>query len=56
MSSEAKCPFAVTHGSRTTASMQSNTQWWPDRVNLKTLSQHSAKSNPMELGFDYAEA
>ena len=29
---------------------------WPDRLNLKILSQHSAKSNPMEPGFDYAEA
>ncbi|WP_440940910.1 catalase/peroxidase HPI [Immundisolibacter sp.] len=56
MSSEAKCPFAATHGSRTAANMQSNTHWWPDRLNLKILSQHSAKSNPMEPGFDYAEA
>jgi catalase-peroxidase len=51
MSNEAKCPF---HGSRTTASAQSNTNWWPKRLNLKILSQHSAATDPMDAGFDYA--
>jgi len=56
MSSEAKCPFAALHGTRTTAAAQSNNDWWPNRLNLRILAQHSSKSNPMEPGFDYAEA
>ena len=54
MSSEAKCPFAAMHGARTTAGAQSNTDWWPNRLNLKILHQQSAKSNPMGERFDYA--
>ena len=53
-SDEGKCPFG--HGGRTTAKMQSNADWWPNRLNLKILSQHSAKADPMDPGFDYAEA
>ena len=55
MSSEAKCPFAAMHGARTTASAQSNSDWWPNRLNLGILHQHSARSNPMGERFDYAE-
>jgi catalase-peroxidase len=54
MSNEAKCPFSTAHGARTTAGAQSNRDWWPNRLNLKILSQHSAKSNPMGEQFDYA--
>ncbi|HSW29856.1 MAG TPA: catalase/peroxidase HPI [Longimicrobiales bacterium] len=55
MSSEAKCPFAQMHGARTHAGAQSNSDWWPNRLNLRILHQHSARSNPMGEGFDYAE-
>ncbi len=55
MSTEAKCPFAARHGARTTAGAQSNSDWWPNRLNLRILHQHSAKSNPMGERFDYAE-
>jgi catalase-peroxidase len=55
MSSEAKCPFAAMHGGRTHAGSQSNSDWWPDRLNLGILHQHSAKSNPMGKQFDYAK-
>jgi catalase-peroxidase len=55
MSSEAKCPVAAMHGARTTAGAQSNTDWWPNRLNLRILHQQSAKSNPMGERFDYAE-
>ena len=54
MSSEAKCPFAAMHGARTHAGAQSNSDWWPNRLNLQILNQHSAKSNPMGEQFDYA--
>ncbi len=55
MSSETKCPFAAMHGARTTAGAQSNSDWWPNRLNLKILHQHSAKSDPMGDRFNYAE-
>ncbi len=55
MSSEAKCPYAAIHGARTHAGAQSNSDWWPNRLNLQILHQHSAKSNPMGEQFDYAE-
>ena len=49
MSNESKCPFH--HGQ---ASARTNTDWWPNRLNLKLLRQHSSKSNPMGEAFDYA--
>jgi len=55
MSNETKCPFAAAHGARTTVGAQSNRDWWPNRLNLKILNQHSAKSNPMDAQFNYAE-
>ncbi len=48
-----KCPVA--HGA-TKASMQSNSDWWPNRLNLRILHQNSTKSDPMDGDFDYAEA
>lgn len=33
-----------------------NTDWWPNQLNLKVLRQHSALSNPMGEDFDYAKA
>jgi catalase-peroxidase len=55
MSSDAKCPYSAVHGARTTAGAQSNQDWWPNRLNLRILHQHSARSNPMGERFDYAE-
>ena len=55
MSNESKCPFAAMHGARTTAATQSNSDWWPNQLNLKILHQHSCKSNPMGKDFNYAE-
>lgn len=48
-----KCP--VMHGT-TSMSMRSNSDWWPNQLNLRILHQNSAKSDPMGAGFDYAEA
>ncbi len=55
MSNEAKCPFAGIHGARAKVSDQSNQDWWPNKLNLKILHQHSAKSNPLGGHFNYAE-
>ena len=51
-----KCP--VMHGRPTAArfSTRSNRDWWPNALNLRILSQQSAKSDPMGAGFNYAEA
>ena len=50
MSTEAKCPFHHTAGGGT-----SNRDWWPNRLKLELLSQHSSSSNPMGEEFNYAE-
>ena len=48
----------VMHGKPTAArfSTRANNDWWPNQLNLRILSQQSAKSNPMDPGFSYAEA
>ncbi|MBN3722812.1 catalase/peroxidase HPI [Burkholderia sp. Ac-20379] len=51
MSNESKCPFNHTAGGGTT-----NRDWWPNQLSLKILHQHSNLSDPMDDGFDYAEA
>jgi catalase-peroxidase len=33
-----------------------NADWWPNQLDLKILHQHSQLSDPMEKGFNYAEA
>jgi catalase-peroxidase len=50
------CP--VTGRMRSTAApaaARSLRDWWPNQVSLKTLHQHSARTNPLP-GFDYAAA
>ena len=53
MSDEAKCPFS---GSTPRPKATTNSQWWPNQLNLNSLHQHSALSSPMGEAFDYAEA
>jgi catalase-peroxidase len=50
MTSESKCPFP--HGNRGPM----NRDWWPNQLDVQVLHQHSALSNPMGEGFDYAKA
>jgi len=47
---ESKCPFNHAGGGGTT-----NQEWWPDRLKVELLHQHSTKSDPMGGEFDYAE-
>lgn len=44
------------HGTATNAASRgrSNTDWWPNQLNLKILAQHSNLSDPMDSDFDYA--
>jgi len=49
-SGEAKCPFhnGSMNGTR-------NRDWWPNRLNLGILRQHSSLSDPMDRDFNYAK-
>ncbi|MDP2230965.1 peroxidase family protein, partial [Methylotenera sp.] len=51
-SSTGKCP--VMHGGNTVSS-NSNTDWWPNALNLDILHQHDSKTNPLGEDFNYAE-
>lgn len=55
MDGENKCP--VMHGPITNAAAggTSTRDWWPNQLNLSILHQHSARSNPMDAGFAYAD-
>jgi catalase-peroxidase len=48
--SEAKCPF--NHAAIGTAT--TNDQWWPSKLDLHLLRQHSTLSDPLGGSFDYA--
>ncbi|MFI5453522.1 catalase/peroxidase HPI [Pedobacter sp. UC225_61] len=52
-----KCPF---HNGSLKNNVNSggtkNRDWWPNRLNLHMLRQHSSLSNPMDESFNYAEA
>src|SRR6478672_6807684 len=47
-----KCP--VVHGT-TNVGMRSNSDWWPNQLNLRILRQNSPQSDPMGKAFNYAE-
>ena len=51
-----KCPVAHGSAKHATFAGRSNRDWWPNQLNLRILHQHSAASNPLGAGFDYAEA
>lgn len=51
-----KCPFMGGALKYTAGSGTSNRDWWPNKLNLSILRQHSSLSNPMEENFNYAEA
>ena len=47
-----KCP--VVHGA-TNVGMRSNSDWWPNQMNLRILRQNSPQTDPMGKDFNYAE-
>ncbi|MEN2412904.1 catalase/peroxidase HPI [Flavobacterium mesophilum] len=55
-SNESKCPFHNGQMKETKGAGTTNKDWWPNRLNLNILRQHSSLSDPMEKGFDYAAA
>jgi catalase-peroxidase len=50
-----KCPFTGGAIKFTTASRRTNRDWWPHKLDLSILRQHSSLSDPMGKGFNYAE-
>ena len=52
---ESKCPFPHGQMKQTAGTGTSNKDWWPNRLNLHILRQHSDLSDPMDKGFNYAE-
>ncbi len=54
-SNESKCPFPHGQMKQTAGTGTSNKDWWPNKLNLGILRQHSALSDPMDKGFNYAE-
>ena len=57
-SREAKCPFPhgqVKQAQQAAGTGTTNKDWWPNRLNLSVLRQHSTLSDPMDKNFNYAE-
>ncbi len=54
-SNGAKCPYTAGVRQQAVTGTLSNADWWPNQLNVKILHQHSALSDPMDEGFDYAE-
>ena len=50
---QGKCPF---HHTASTGGGTTNHEWWPNRLKVELLNQHSSKSDPMGGDFNYAEA
>lgn len=55
-SNESKCPFPHGQMKNAVSNGTSNKDWWPNRLNLGVLRQHSNLSDPMDKNFNYAEA
>jgi catalase-peroxidase len=51
MSEESKCPVH----NHSAVGGTTNQDWWPNRLKLEILHQHSSKSNPLGEDFNYAE-
>jgi catalase-peroxidase len=64
MENSGKCPFhrgdskmmdKTKEGAKTSATGTSNSEWWPNQLNLKVLHQKSSLSNPMDKDFNYVK-
>jgi catalase-peroxidase len=50
-----KCPFSGGALNKSAGGGTRNRDWWPNQLKLNILRQHSALSDPMDEGFNYAE-
>ncbi len=51
-----KCPFHNAKKQTTAGGGTTNRDWWPNQLKLNILKQHSNKTNPMDVDFNYVEA
>lgn len=57
METNGKCPVTgASHGNGHMNHGVRNADWWPNRLNINILRQHSDLTNPMERDFDYRKA
>ena len=54
-SDASKCPFIGATQQHAAGGGTRNDDWWPNRLNVNILRQHSSLSDPMDPDFDYAE-
>jgi len=51
-----RCPITGLGGEKVVVTTGTkNKDWWPNQLNLKILSQHSSKVNPLGVDFNYKE-
>ncbi len=55
VNSESKCPVTGATRKQVAGSGTSNRDWWPNKLRLNILRQHSSLSNPMGEKFNYVE-
>ena len=55
MNEHSKCPVTGHTSKPGVSAPKSNRDWWPNKLKLNILHQHSQLSNPMDEDFDYAE-
>ena len=51
-----RCPYLSGELRTTAGGGMRNRDWWPNKLNLEILRQYSELTDPMDEGFDYAEA
>jgi len=52
---ESKCPFMGGIKKQSAGGGSDNNFWWPNKLKLNILRQHSSLSNPMDKNFNYAK-
>ena len=52
---EGKCPFMGGIKKQSAGGGSDNNFWWPNKLKLNVLRQHSSLSNPMDKNFNYAK-
>jgi catalase-peroxidase len=55
MSSESKCPFSSGNVKQNAGGGTKINEWWPNRLNLNLLRQHSSLADPMGEEFNYQD-
>ncbi|MFK8055928.1 MAG: catalase/peroxidase HPI [Saprospiraceae bacterium] len=49
------CPYLGGAVNKAAGSGNTNSDWWPNALKVNILRQHSERTNPMDVGFDYAK-